>query len=677
MYLGIMKIVPKNKGLQDRVLLIVVDGLGFNLSKQNDIIAEVIINLNNTQKSTLRSIQKTVYDTVHLDKIPSLLHPIHAEGIPIGADMQAALYQCSIVAQAQQSLLDCGLSTVIDNLRRSISIKRKYVPWATHTPFIVSFRNKHFTVPTLASGEWVGFDNSDPPFQGNSETGHQNIGSLTMVPQISRIISKSVKEGTFFTNKALNATIQSALSNNKKVVFCFMISGTTGIDGGVHSCWLHLEAFLELLFTRIKVPTSRVVMQAVLDGRDSGAKSSLQIQKGIGGYLYKLKSLLKKYNALDCLGWVIGRGIAMDRDYREYLAKADWSLLTKVEGIKVEGFNGLVETVSQLHEQGSSDQNIPPIAVADSSGSFKRLADGDAFLNLNFRSDRQRIKAATLTGAKEFLLEQSAKRGRHWQLNWIAKDFKIHYCAIASCHPVLDSMHNFNVAFATKPVPTSIATLWAKAMPESHKYVLVSESVKSSHMGYFFRGLRATPENKESEIRKIVPSITSEQISSDWDFHKFPAMQMHKVAEHVLYYLESPSNRLVCCNLASSDMVGHLLPNQFEAAVSALEETDKAVKAMVTRALQKGWIVVLTSDHGNIEEDTPSHSCNPVLTTIADSKGALVAGDYTKFVARLFDVGYTVASLLGMEEQAKLLMEANEFPYGYKFAGRSIVKVKS
>ena len=60
----------------------------------------------------------------------------------------------------------------------------------------------------------------------------------------------------------------------------------------------------------------------------------------------------------------------------------------------------------------------------------------------------------------------------------------------------------------------------------------------------------------------------------------------------------------------------------------------------------------ITSDHGNIEDDTSTHSVNDVLTTVirADiSHGNPSAGvAIPVFQARLFDIAPTVLGLLGL-----------------------------
>ena len=132
--------------------------------------------------------------------------------------------------------------------------------------------------------------------------------------------------------------------------------------GRVHSAWNHLEAFLELVFARIGLSPNQVRIQAILDGRDSPPRASLERRDGVGGYLDRLEDLLDGYSATGSLAWVVGRSTGMDRDYREGNARADYLLLTA----GARRARRLVSTVfdellPKRTASGHTDQDVPPI----------------------------------------------------------------------------------------------------------------------------------------------------------------------------------------------------------------------------------------------------------------------------------------------------------------------------
>ena len=89
-----------------------------------------------------------------------------------------------------------------------------------------------------ASGMDVGLPDGQ---MGNSEVGHTNIGAGRVVYQELTRITKSIKDGDFFENEALNAAIANCKKNDSALHFAGLLS-----SGGVHSHTEHLYGLLEL-----------------------------------------------------------------------------------------------------------------------------------------------------------------------------------------------------------------------------------------------------------------------------------------------------------------------------------------------------------------------------------------------------------------------------------------------
>ena len=550
----------------------------------------------------------------------------------------------------------------------------RYVPWAADAPRGARLRNANVTVPTSAAGEWAGFEPLDPPVQGNSETGHQQIGNLVMAPQLPLEISNAIDSGAFFENRALRTAIEHGAKPGSALNVAFMLSGTGGSDGRVHSAWNHLEAFLELVFARMGLRPGQVRIQAILDGRDSPPTASLERLNGIGGYIDALEALLGRYSATESLAWVVGRSTGMDRDYREVNARADFLLLTAGEGTQVDGFDGVRRAIAEAHSRGLTDQDIPPIVVRGPDRSVRKVGPGQAFVNLNFRSDRQRSKIASLVGAAGFLRAEGERRGRDWKLDWLKPLPGLHVCGMAEYHPDFAARHGVTVAFPTLPHRENLLGLWDRLMP-GEKYLLVAESIKAPHMGYFLRGRREGPVTGDVEDRTIVPSAgEAEGIRSDTDFYMMPQMRNPEVTSTVIENLSSDRYRLICCNLSATDMIGHLLPERFEEAIAAFESTDTAIGAMTEAAKRHGWSTIITADHGNIEEDGPAHSANDVLTTVIPPDGKFDYSHRPTYQARLFDVAWTITRLLGSAAETKAVFEGlDDGRYRKENIGSSLV----
>ncbi|MDA1256655.1 MAG: alkaline phosphatase family protein, partial [Chloroflexi bacterium] len=210
----------------------------------------------------------------------------------------------------------------------------------------------------------------------------------------------------------------------------------------------------------------------------------------------------------------------------------------------------------------------------------------------------------------------------------------------------------------------------------NNQYLLVGESVKELHMGYFLRGRRESPASSNCEVRKIVASFGEhEGIVNDSDVYKIPAMRSVEIADTLIEAMAVRKYPLICANLASPDMLGHLLPRHFDAAIAGYEAVDAALARIVPVARDFGYHVVITSDHGNIEDDTSSHSVNDILTTVISPRSRLIPARREAYVAKLFDVSWTVGRILGVEDELKRHMaHAGDAEIGGSDVGRPIVE---
>ena len=101
-----------------------------------------------------------------------------------------------------------------------------------------------------------------------------------------------------------------------------------------------------------------------------------------------------------------------------------------------------------------------------------------------------------------------------------------------------------------------------------------------------------------------------------------------------------------------------------------------AVGRVVPIALANHYCIVLTSDHGNIEDDTSAHSSNDVLTTIISPDRGVSPAIRESFQARLFDLSWTIGRILGVEPQLRTHTERHGgADYGDPFMGCPIASL--
>jgi 2,3-bisphosphoglycerate-independent phosphoglycerate mutase len=105
----------------------------------------------------------------------------------------------------------------------------------------------------------------------------------------------------------------------------------------------------------------------------------------------------------------------------------------------------------------------------------------------------------------------------------------------------------------------------------------------------------------------------------------------------------------ICVNFANPDMVGHT--GVMSAVMKAVETVDGCVKEVVETALELGYSILLTADHGNadylINEDgspNTAHTMNPVPLFFMDNELHPKLKD-----GKLADLAPTILTLMGIE----------------------------
>jgi 2,3-bisphosphoglycerate-independent phosphoglycerate mutase len=119
----------------------------------------------------------------------------------------------------------------------------------------------------------------------------------------------------------------------------------------------------------------------------------------------------------------------------------------------------------------------------------------------------------------------------------------------------------------------------------------VAETEKYAHVTFFFNG--GIEQAFAGEDRCMVPSPKVPT------YDKKPEMNADGVAEATVEGL-SKGYDLVMCNFAPPDMVGHT--GMLQPAIEAVEATDKAIGKILNGCQKYGYVLVITSDHGNAEQ---------------------------------------------------------------------------
>ncbi|HRO42360.1 MAG TPA: 2,3-bisphosphoglycerate-independent phosphoglycerate mutase [Flavipsychrobacter sp.] len=477
-----------------------------------------------------------------------------------------------------------------------------------NVPFVKSLYTKYPNTELVTCGEAVGLPDGQ---MGNSEVGHLNIGAGRIVYQELQRINVAIRDGELEQNKVLQAAFNVAKANNKTLHLLGLVS-----DGGVHSHINHLKALTTLAQ---KNGVSRVAIHAFTDGRDTDPKSGY-------GYIASLEEHLKESGGF--IASVIGRYYAMDRDMRWERVKLAYDALVKGTGTSA---TNALTAIQQSYEAGITDEFIKPIIICNAGNQpLATIQEGDVVISFNFRTDRCREITMALT-QQEFSEQGMIPMNLHYvTMTEYDKTYK-----------------NVGVIFGNDNLTETLGEVLAA---QGLRQIRIAETEKYPHVTFFFSGGREQP--FEGERRIMAPSPKT---VPTYDLK--PEMSAYEITEAILPEIAAQTADFICLNFANADMVGHT--GVWEAAIKAAETVDECVSRIVPLALEKGYTIFLTADHGNsdylINEDgTPNtaHTLNPVpLFVISEGyNGKLKSG-------KLADIAPTILSYMGITIPAAMTGE--------------------
>jgi 2,3-bisphosphoglycerate-independent phosphoglycerate mutase len=401
-----------------------------------------------------------------------------------------------------------------------------------------------------ASGEGVGLPGDQ---MGNSEVGHLNIGAGRVVYQEFTRISKSIREGDFFTNDVLVSAIDKASDAGKAVHILGLLSA-----GGVHSHEEHIEAMVEMA---VKRGATKVYVHAFLDGRDTPPKSA---QSSIDVLEAKFKQLGGGQFAS-----IIGRFYAMDRDQRWERVEKAYSLIT--DGTCEFEAPSASEGLAMAYTREETDEFVQATSILD-NGKIVTVEEGDAIVFMNFRSDRAR----ELTEC--FITSDFDGFERKREIN-LADFVTITEYKKGYSSPIAFPSHSLSNVLGEY-----VSSLGLKQLR-------IAETEKYAHVTFFFNGGRDKPFEGEDRILVPSPKVTTYDMQ--------PSMSADEVATKLSEAIRSETYDMIICNFANADMVGH--SGNYDAAVEAIEALDGCLGKVWDALQEVGGEMIVTADHGNAE----------------------------------------------------------------------------
>ena len=455
------------------------------------------------------------------------------------------------------------------------------------------------------SGRIVGLPDKQ---MGNSEVGHMHIGTGRYVPQDFSRVSDAIVSGSFFENPALCLAVDEALSKEGTLHILGLLS-----EGGVHSHIKHILAMLELAAQK---GLKKVAIHAFLDGRDVAPSSAGE----------SLQCLQDKIDQLGIghIASIVGRFYAMDRDNR-------WERVQKAHQLIVLGkgeytANSAIEGLQSAYQRDETDEFVEPTVILNSQGKATQLAANDSVVFMNFRADRAREISQAITET-DF------------------SDFERGHPGHQGCFVTLTEYHekfDYPAAYSAMEIKNSLGEVLAQ---QGLTQLRLAETEKYAHVTFFMNG--GVDEPNVGEDRILIPSPKVKTYDMQ------PEMHASQVTEHLVSAISEQKYDVIICNYANCDMVGHT--GVWDAAIKAVETIDASVAEIVNALEKVGGQMLLTADHGNIEQmrDTKggpqtAHTTNPVPLAYIGGNASLADGGSLK------DLAPTMLDILGVEQPAEM-----------------------
>ena len=521
------------------------------------------------------------------------------------------------------------LTIVMDGVGLAPATEANAVSLA-RTPNLDRIMKEYPMVSLKAHGTAVGLPSDDD--MGNSEVGHNALGSGQVFAQGTKLVSASIESGKMFASETWQNLIGGVKANNSTLHFIGLFS-----DGNVHSHIDHLKAML----TQAKAEgVSTIRIHILLDGRDVGETSALE-------YIDPFEAFIAELSDENCSVKIASGGgrmqITMDR-YEANWAMVDLGWKTHVlgEGRQFASAREAVETYRA--ETKAIDQDLPPFVIAENGAPIGTINDGDSVIFYNFRGDRAIEISKAFEGGADFDKFDRVRVPSVLYAGMLEYDGDLH----------IPSRYLVNPPEITNTMGEYLADMKISQFA-------ISETQKYGHVTYFWNGNRSGKFSEEYETYEEIPSDIV-------PFEQRPWMKCAEITDRLIEALESGKYDCIRVNFPNGDMVGHT--GSLEATICSMEALDLQLGRILPVLDKVGGVAIITADHGNADEMAEfdkktksvkknkdgslkaktSHTLNPVPCIIYDNANAdkyTVKEDKGQF--GLSNVAATVVNLLGYE----------------------------
>ncbi len=468
------------------------------------------------------------------------------------------------------------------------------------TPNLDWLKENSLYTTLKAHGRAVGMpDDGD---MGNSEVGHNAIGSGRVFDQGALLVKNAIGSGAAFEGKVWRDLTGSLTADNSLHLIGLLS------DGNVHS---HIDILFALIRQAQYQDIKNVRIHTMLDGRDVPPTSAHE-------YVAALEELLAEINDSGDFDYQIASGggrlyITMDRYDADWpMVERGWQAHVRGEGRRFGSAAIAIETL-RSETPDVIDQDLKEFVIERDGAPIGPIVDGDSVILFNFRGDR----AIEITKAFDDAEFDHFDRGPMPDIN---------FAGIMQYESELQIPKNYLVT------PPAIEDVMGEYLALSKvRQLAVSETQKFGHVTYFFNGNRS---EKFDESLEDYVEITSDLVP----YEERPWMKGAEITEVMLDSIRNGKHDFIRANFPNGDMVGHT--GDLLAVEISVETVDLCLGRLMEAVKAKNGIMIITADHGNADEmfevgkdgklkldgdgnpkPKTSHTLNPVPCYIYDTSG--------------------------------------------------------
>lgn len=430
---------------------------------------------------------------------------------------------------------------------------------------------------------------------GNSEVGHMSIGSGRVIFQDLELINRAIRNCELNSHPIIIELVNLLKQSGKRLHLMGLAS-----NGGVHSHLDHMIAIYRIV-SSLDV---EVCFHAFSDGRDVSPHDFLNTIK-----IFKEEKIP--------VASITGRFFSMDRDNR-------WERIQKFYEAVFNGTAPCYEDPTSFIESCYRNQITDEFISPHIANSFIPIAEGEAVLMCNFRSDRVR-QVLTAIADPNFS-------------NFDKKHINLTLVGMTTYSDFLDG--KMKILFPKQKIKNTLGEVLSQ---NGRKQLRIAETEKYPHVTFFFNGGREDKYEREDRVMIDSPKVKTYDLK--------PEMSAERVCDEVIKALRSQAYDFICVNFANPDMVGH--SGNLEATIKAVETVDIMLGRIIKEVKYNPEVeMLITADHGNAEQIYDSTTNLPMTSHTLFDVPIIYFGNRNIKLRKggLSDIAPTILELMGISK---------------------------